>query len=324
MNTALKINVLSFFFATVIVIVALALYSIRWILLVTLIGIALSVLFTPGIKKLNQKLKIPQVVSAFLFFGLSIAILGGTLFLLYILVSEQLDSLIKKLPDLIEIVRSRFLKILNNYPTLKKFTQLFRFEDTVKSISTQILQGLKIGISAMGGFIYVLVIGLYLAINPEYYFRSFLSLCPMSHRENVKDLLQRSATSFRKWFISQLIAMTAVGTATGVGLLILGIDNWLLFGVLTALLDIVPYIGPVIAAFCVLIVTFASIPEKTLWVLILFILMQQVEGHLIIPLSDERRWNFLQLHLIITMLILAHWFGIFGVLIAPGLLVWSI
>jgi predicted PurR-regulated permease PerM len=225
-----------------------------------------------------------------------------------------------KVPQLLSAARSRTAEMLSRYPTILSKLQAIELGGTVGALSHRLAQGLKVGAAAIGGFVFVLVLALYVAIDPEYYLCAFLSVLPPSKRPEAKRLLHEAALALRKWFSSQLIAMIAVGTATAVGLLVIGIDDWLLFGALTAVLDVVPYVGPLIAAATAVVVTFAADPGKTPWVIAVYILMQQFEAHLVIPLVMKERIELPPAHLMVMMLILGRWFGILGILVAPGLL----
>lgn len=311
---------LVFFLATIILATEVALYSIRWILMAVVIGIGVSVLLSPVIALLRSRLKVPQIFSAFLFFVLSVAVVAGISYLIYTLVAEQLVPLLKRLPELANVVRTRIAGWASRYPALQQYFQTIDLSGAVSELTQRVAQGFRVGATAIGGLIFVVFLAIYLAINPRSYLAGLLSLFPSRRRPRVAEILQQSAHVLRQWFGAQLIAMVAVGTLTGLGLLLIGVDYWLLFGALTSVLDIVPYVGPIVAAAAASFVTLSDDPGKVPWVIGLFILMQQIEGHVVIPLVMKERVNLPPAHLVTLMLILGSWFGILGLLIAPGLL----
>lgn len=312
--------ILIFFIATLILALEFALFFVRWIAIATVLAIGMSVLFTPLMRLMKRKLKVPAGVGAVVFFTVSLGSVAAISFLVYVLVAEHFMPLLQQGPDLVQNAQARITGFLEQYPTVQARVDSMELGNILSKIPQHLLEGLKIGASAIGGFIFVLVLALYLAMEPGYYVDGFLSAFPASKRAHYKKIMEACASTLRNWFGAQLIAMFAVGGATAIGLLLVGVNNWFLFGVLTAILDIVPYIGPLIAAGTVVLATLATEPEKVWWVVGIFVLMQQLEGNLVIPLVMKGRADLPPAHLMVLMLVLGTWFGILGVLLAPGLL----
>lgn len=114
--------------------------------------------------------------------------------------------------------------------------------------------------------------------------------------------------------------MSIIGLITSVTLKLIGINYWLLFGLTTAVLDIIPYVGPILAVIFTSIVTLGTQPDKIYWVIGSFLIIQQIEGNLLIPLIMRDRVQLPEAPLIVLMLILSNWFGVLGAFVAPPLL----
>jgi len=308
------------FLSTLILAIEFALYSVRWIALAAVIGIALSVILYPAMRFMKQKLKIPQGVSAFLFFVGSLGLIVGSAIILYSVVAEQLFPLVDKLPDLIQQARQRMSELLAYAPGLSRQMGSIDLGELLGAAPAELAHGFRLGASAIGGLVFVVILAVYLAIDAQSYMSGLLSLWPKQARPKVSKALGESAYTIRQWFVSQLIAMTAVGVLTGLGLWLAGFDYWLLFGVLTGALDIIPYLGPLASASAAILIAIASDPDKIIWIIFVYVVMQQIEGHLIIPLVMKERIDLPPAHLMTLMLVLGSWFGIIGLLIAPGLL----
>ncbi|MGZ8686851.1 MAG: AI-2E family transporter [Gaiellaceae bacterium] len=122
----------------------------------------------------------------------------------------------------------------------------------------------------------------------------------------------------------QLILSTVIGTSAGVGMWILGETGLvpgaeryaLLFGVWTAVIEVIPYIGPWLSAVPPAIYALVVDPVSVLWVAALFIFIYQVEGHVVVP---NVMANALRLHpllVIFGLLAGGELYGIAGVLLA--------
>lgn len=299
---------------------ALLFYTVRWVVLVVLIGIGLGILFSPIVGFLKAKLRFPSGLSAFFLFLFSLAVALGVTAVVVVIISDQLLPFLKTLPELARSAQERLAQLLDQYPWLRDPVRNFDVGQTLQDAAQVLFKGVRSGVTAITGFIFILFVALYFAVNPESYLRGFLSLFPAYLRGRAKEIMHNSAVTLRRWFVSQLIAMSAVGVATALGLGLIGIDYWLLLGLTTAVLDIVPYIGPFMGFLAVLAVTLATSPEKIIWAIALYLIIQQLEGNLLIPLIMKGRINLPPIHLMALMLILASLFGILGILVAPPLL----
>ena len=120
----------------------------------------------------------------------------------------------------------------------------------------------------------------------------------------------------------QLILSTVIGLSAGIGMWILGrtglvpgADKYaLLFGVWTAVIEVIPYIGPWLSAIPPAIYALVVDPVSVFWVLALFVFIYQVEGHIVVP---NVMANALRLHpllVIFGLLAGGELYGIAGVL----------
>ena len=114
--------------------------------------------------------------------------------------------------------------------------------------------------------------------------------------------------------------MAVVGVITTIGLLVLGIEGAFALGLIAALLEFVPFLGPFLAAAPAIAIAFVDSPEKALAVAVLYLIIQQLESTLVTPLVMK---NGLELPPILTILaqgIMGVVFGLLGVLVAVPLL----
>jgi predicted PurR-regulated permease PerM len=120
--------------------------------------------------------------------------------------------------------------------------------------------------------------------------------------------------------VARLIAMVAIGIITTVALVALDVKAAIALGLLAGLLELIPFFGPIMSALPAIGIALADSPQKGLYVLILYILLQQIEGNLITPLILERRLDIPPVLTILAVSALGVVFGVLGMLIAEPLL----
>lgn len=134
----------------------------------------------------------------------------------------------------------------------------------------------------------VLAGAVYLAAQPQLYRRGLLLLFPVQARATMDDAVRASGTALRLWLRGQLLAMVVVGALTGLGLWALGIPGALALGIIAGLLDFVPIVGPILAAIPAILLGFTVSPQMALATAALFVVVQQIEGNILLPLIQQR------------------------------------
>jgi len=133
-----------------------------------------------------------------------------------------------------------------------------------------------------------LFIGLFLAINPSLYADGLVRMFPMDRRERARSVMAEVGYILRWFLVARVIAMALVGISTGVALWLLDVPLALLLGVVAGLLTFIPYLGPVIAAIPILMVSLLAGVTTALWVLVVYTAIQQIEGNIFDPLILQR------------------------------------
>jgi predicted PurR-regulated permease PerM len=171
------------------------------------------------------------------------------------------------------------------------------------------------------GVFMVLVVGIYVALAPSMYVGAALKLVPGPRRERYRDVARAIAHALRRWLVGRLVAMATIGVLVGVGLSIIGVPYPLAFGFIAAILEFVPYVGPVAAAIPALLVALAQSPVMAIPTLALFIGVQALENYVISPMVEQRAVHLGPAVLVSAQVLLGVLFGGLGVLLATPLAV---
>jgi len=175
---------------------------------------------------------------------------------------------------------------------------------------------------ALGGAALMLVMGLYLAVAPRVYRDGLVRLMPLSVRERVGEALDACGNALSRWLLGQSISMLFVGATTAFGLWLLDVPLALSVGVLSGLLAFIPFFGAIAGGLLAVLLGFMQGPETALYVLILAVVIQQVEGNVLMPLVERWAVGLPPVLGIAATVMFGVLFGLLGVLLAaPAMIV---
>lgn len=166
----------------------------------------------------------------------------------------------------------------------------------------------------------IVVVAFLIAVNPTVLVDSFLRLVPEARRDQARDVLARVRTAWLGWMIAVGVDMVVLGGLLFVGMKIIGLQFAIGFAVFSAFMTVIPNYGSVISAVPPILDGLAQSPGKALLVLIVYLIVNQIEGNLILPLIMARTVDMHPAVVTIGLLVMGALFGLIGVLIAIPLL----
>lgn len=173
---------------------------------------------------------------------------------------------------------------------------------------------------AIGGVIIVLFIAMYIAAEPGLYRQGLVHLVPHKSRERANEVLVTLGKTLQQWIIARGIAMVAIGLITGIGLALLNVKGAAALGVLAGLLELIPFFGPFVSAIPAIGIALVDSPQKALAVIVLYIIIQQLEGNVITPLILEKKLDIPPVLTVVGVSAMGIVFGVLGMLVAEPLL----
>lgn len=179
---------------------------------------------------------------------------------------------------------------------------------------------LNTAIGAVTGFALVIVSGMFIAISPRTYMRGLIVLIPKSHRRRAGEVLPEAGAAMVQWMKGTAVGMVIIGVLTTIGLAAIGVPAPLALGIIAGLLEFIPYIGPALSFIPAVVVALALSPEKALYVIGLYLVIQGVESNLIIPLLMKRMVKLPPALTLLFQTMMATLFGFLGLLLAVPIL----
>ena len=295
-------------------------------------SVILVYLFKPFVDRLEER-KVPRVGAG----CLTYLVFGGALLLIGLLVvpavGDQSVELAERFPELIDRTTEAFVDLANR-------TGIPIGIEGVESISSNvrewfadpanrqvILDGLgQIGEIAKG-VIEVLVIvilapvlAFYIVVDAPNLSRAATRMVPSQHRDEVVHVGRQVARAVSGFIRGQLVVAVIVGIMSSAVLFFLDLPFWLIVGLTTGLLNIVPFIGPWVGgALGISTALIVGDSTKALWVALAFLVIQQVDNHLISPVVLRVAVRLGPATIILALLAGGSIGGLFGVLIAVPL-----
>jgi predicted PurR-regulated permease PerM len=193
--------------------------------------------------------------------------------------------------------------------------------DSIVSFGTDLLTKL---VTAGFGLILVFVLSVYMLIHGERIGALVRGVMPPGDGTREDDYPSRVVRAVAGYVRGQLLFSLVMGAGAGLGLWIFGVIGIfpdgktyaLAFGVWFGLMELVPYVGPFLGAVPPVLVALFQDPITAVWVALLFIGLQQIEGHIASPLIFGHALRINPLLVIFALLFGAELFGIIGALVA--------
>lgn len=238
------------------------------------------------------------------------------------LIPQGIDRLNESLDRLDEFLASDVPRIPNLEELFDRLQPLF---DRLVNSSLNLLGG---GLSFLGGgfsvllnLLLVVVLALMLLADPQPYREGFVRLFPSFYRRRVWQVLDLCEEALRGWLVGIAFNMAIISVLSFAGLLILRVKLALAQALLAGLLTFVPNIGPALSVIPPFAIGLLDAPWKGIAVLILYTIIQQVEGNILTPLVMAQQVSLLPAITLLAQLFFATFFGFLGLLLALPLTV---
>jgi predicted PurR-regulated permease PerM len=188
------------------------------------------------------------------------------------------------------------------------------------SITRYLFSFLSSTVAVITGILLILFTAIYFASNPDLYYQGVLHLIPQRARPRSAQVLEAIGLTLRRWLRAQLIAMAVIGLLTTLGLWALDVKAAFALGIIAGLLEFIPLVGPWLSAVPAVAMAFLESPQKALFVVLLYVGIQFLENHLLIPMVMQEGVDLPPVLTLLGLALMGVVFGFLGMLIAVPLL----
>jgi len=288
-------------------VIFLTIFYLRSFFLILFISLIIGLAIQSWALLLKKKLKVPFHLGVIFLYALFVFLLLLFLYLALPIFLHQLQALLDKLPSLYEEILG------NKEVNLPKFLSPF-----LEKAPGLITFGSDFVFKVFGGFfstLLIAVISFYIAINREF-LPSITKILvkDQDKSERLELFWDRVRERFASWLGGEIVLMSAVGTVTFLAMIFLGIPYPFVIGVAAGILEAIPILGPFISGALALVITLTSEPGKAIWVILSFVLIQQLENTLLVPLVMKRAISLPPIITLLGVILGGKLAGVFGVL----------
>jgi predicted PurR-regulated permease PerM len=304
--------------AGVLVVLGLLFRQLATLMLAVLMTVIFSIPISAGATTLERR-GVPRALGALVTLLAGIAVLAGVLALIIPPFVDQTNRFVDDVPGIVNDLERTAGSVTGDEPSevgdkvqhfLKRYTDHpQRLIGPVASIGLNIA-----GVAA--AFLVMLITAYYMAVRPKPLVDGALRLVPPARRDHARYVMERLRSAWIGWLQGVVFDMCLSGTLLYIGLTIIGLDFAIVFAVLTALFVVVPYFGSIAGAIPPVLFALTDSPGKALAVLAVYVMVQQIEGNIIIPLVMSRTTRLHPAVIAIGVLVVGQLFGLVGLFVA--------
>ena len=299
-------------------------YRISGVVLAFLLTILLSIILSAPVNYLARR-GIPRTWGVLAV----VAVLVGMLWLFGLAIVPAVETQSREFAKAFPTLLDEALALANQAQRFFGLgTQIGLNPESLSNVGREVLTGSTVSTAAGVGLtvatalslgVVVFISTIYLVIRPAPWVDGFVSLFPAGWRPRTREVLEAMYHTVQRWFLGQLTAMTFIAVFWAISLSIIGVPFALLIGIFSGLISFIPYLGATISVVIPILLALISDPFTVVWVILAFIIIQQIEGNLLQPIVMSRAVDLHPALVVFAILIMGTLFGLVGVFLAVPL-----
>lgn len=294
-------------FAAALVLSLWVIFLIRDLLIILFVAVIFVSALSPVVKFFTR-FKIPKVISIAITYIIIIAIAAGLIISVLPTLIEQSSRLMVTAPALL----AQFFNITNIDKSVFS-SEVTSFSKNLLSITISLFDNLLT-------MLFMLVLTFYMLLEKEN-LESRIALLFRHREERARRSIIKIEEKLGAWLQGQLILSVLIGVVSYIGLTILNIPYALPLALVAGVMEVIPVIGPIISALPAIFIALTITPVLAVIVAVMYLVIQQLENHLIVPQVMKRAVGLNPLIVILAIAIGSRLLGISGALLAVPLAV---
>jgi predicted PurR-regulated permease PerM len=289
-------------------------FLLKDILVLILFALIISILLNPAIKFL-QRYKIPRILAVILIYVGIFGILGLFVYLTIPVFIAELKQFSQFFPQYFEKLapplRGLGLETFNSFDSF-----VSGLGELAVKASSSIFSAVSIIFGGIFSTIVIFTIAIFLSFEEKAIEKMVGIFSPKKYEAYILDLWHRSQTKVSAWFGSKILTALFVGIVTYAACKILAVKYAISFAFIAGILNIIPIIGPVVTGVVMFIFTALDSWTKAIFIVIAFVLLQQIEGNIITPILTRKFVGIPAVLVMIALLVGSQLWGILGAILA--------
>ncbi|MDD2730796.1 MAG: AI-2E family transporter [Candidatus Portnoybacteria bacterium] len=318
MNQTLNISTSTIFRFILIILGLVFLYLIRDILLMIFVAMIIAAAIDAPVCWLARH-KVRRGLGVTMVYVAILLLLALFVYLVFPALAGQIKALAANLPSYLSGLGTSVSE-LEQKISMPAVQQIL--ENVSNQLSEAATNAFGTVINVFGGIfsaLVILVASFYLSVQDKGIKKFIAVITPVQHRPYVTSLTERIQLKLGSWLRGQLLLMLIVGLMIYIGLTLLKVKFALTLALIAGLLEIVPYIGPILGAVPALAMSFLQSPLLIFVVAALFVLVQQMENYIFTPLILRKVVGLNPLIIMISIIVGGKLGGVLGAVVAVPL-----
>lgn len=240
-------------------------------------------------------------------------------------VVKEISQLVNHLPQTVSGLQKLMNNTIKNSPLKHVDLNAYyrQFDHQLAAYAQKILKGLSERVGDIIGMITnITVVTITVPVMLFYMLKDGSKLAPAiqkwlspHHAKEVNQLLGKMNNTLSSYIAGQVIECLFVGVFTSIGYLLIHEPLALVLGIVAGLCNIIPYVGPYIGIAPALFISLTMAPDKLIWVIIVVLVVQQIDGNIIYPNIIGKTLKIHPLTIIVLLLAAGHIAGIGGMIL---------
>lgn len=279
---------LAFTLLSLSLIVVIFYYS-QSIVIPLLLSLLFAILLRPVVKFFNGKLRLPHVIAVMLSVILFVLFFVGIMYFVSLQIGEMANDW-SKIKNNVAIHANNIQEFVREKFNLSKREQEKLLDDATKGsmetgkqiVSTTLLSFSDVLVNLMLIPIYTFLILLY----RNHFIKFLCKLFSPEHHQKLRSVLAQIKISVQSYIVGLLIEMVVVSVLTTIGFMIIGLKYAILLGILTGLLNLIPYIGILIAGVLSVVASLTGNADLSIVVgiVVVNVVVQLIDNNLLVPM----------------------------------------
>src|SRR6185503_6517140 len=300
---------------------AYTLYLIREVLLTLYISGLLAIGLSPIVRRIEKRrllkgrLRLPRwvaILSLYVGFLLAVALVFA---LIIPPIVEQIQELVKNLPGYADQVQRWMVQRRIVNPRWQ-WSPLFANMQVPGFAITGIFGAVTGVLAILGQVVTVLILPFYLLLESSSLRNGFLSLIEEDNRKRADRIMRAMTVKVGAWLGGQLLLAAIIGTTATIGLWLLGVPYFYVLGLVAAVGEMIPVVGPILAALPAIGLAFTVSPQAAIFTLIFCWAQQFTENNVLVPRIMGRQVGVSPVTIMIALLVGSTLLGLLGAILA--------
>lgn len=305
------------FKVAILIIAFYILFQVKDILILFIFAIIISMLFSPGID-FFMRFKLPRVVAASLIYLLSFGFFAIVAYFIVSILVTEIEQFSRVMPAYFRELSPILMEFgIHAFKDVEIFIESIK--GSLKELTTALF---SVSFALFGGLfttLFVMTMAFFISLEGKLIERAMVLISPKKYENQVSLIWKNSQKQVSGWFFTRILSCIFVGVAVYLSALVMGIEYPLFMGLIAGTLNFIPYIGPLISAIFIFLITLMDSPSKAVFILTAFVIIQLFEERVLGPVLLKKFVGMSPVLVILALAIGGTLWGFLGALLAVPL-----